>query len=208
MSSVPIDLEGGPADLLPKGRAFGHIVDVLRRDPLALVALIVIALWFLAAFLAPWIAPYPLQGAGKPSPDTLTLPPSSAHWMGTDNLGRDVWSRLLYGGKPTLIVPFFVVILAVLIGAPLGALAGYRGGWVDRVIMRVTDLFLAFPSLLLAMALTAALGPGLTCRGGPGTRGSSAALRRACGSGTSSTPRGRSGSGTGRSCSATSCRTR
>jgi peptide/nickel transport system permease protein len=161
MSSVPIELEGGPAELLPKGRAFGHVVDVLRRDPLALIALVVIVLWFVAAFLAPWIAPYPLQGAGKPSAGTLTLPPSSAHWMGTDNLGRDVWSRLLFGAKPTLIVPFVVVILAVLIGAPLGALAGYRGGWADRVIMRVTDLFLAFPSLLLAMALTAALGPGL-----------------------------------------------
>ena len=82
--------------------------------------------------------------------------------MGTDNLGRDVFSRLLFGGKPTLLVPFLVVILAVMIGAPLGALAGFRGGAVDRIIMRTTDLFLAFPSLLLAMAITAALGPGLT----------------------------------------------
>ena len=159
--SVPIDLDTDPSDLLPKGRAFGHVIDVFRHDVLAIVGLGIILIFFAAAFLAPRLAPYPAQGAGEPHPSTLTLPPSSAHIMGTDDLGRDVYSRLLYGGKPTLIVPFIVVILAVLIGAPLGAIAGYRGGWVDRVIMRITDLFLAFPSILLAMALTAALGPGL-----------------------------------------------
>ncbi len=160
MTSMPVAYDGGPA-VAARGRSLRHVVDVLRRDKLALAAVIIILLFFLAALLAPWIAPYPLQGAGKPSPSTLTLPPSAQHIMGTDELGRDVFSRLLYGAKPTLIVPFIVVILAVLIGAPLGALAGFRGGWIDRVIMRTTDLFLAFPSLLLAMAITAAIGPGL-----------------------------------------------
>jgi peptide/nickel transport system permease protein len=160
MSSTSVAYDGGPA-VASRGRSLRHVVDVLRRDKLALAAVIVILVFFVAALLAPWLAPYPLQGAGAPSPSTLTLPPSAAHIMGTDELGRDVFSRLLYGGKPTLIIPFVVVILAVLIGAPLGALAGFRGGWIDRVIMRTTDLFLAFPSLLLAMAITAAIGPGL-----------------------------------------------
>jgi peptide/nickel transport system permease protein len=160
MSSAPVAYDGGPA-VASRGRSLRHVVDVLRGDKLALAAVIIIIVFFVAALLAPWIAPYPLQGAGKPSPSTLTLPPSAQHLMGTDDLGRDVFSRLLFGAKPTLIVPFIVVILAVLIGAPLGALAGFRGGWIDRVIMRTTDLFLAFPSLLLAMAITAAIGPGL-----------------------------------------------
>jgi len=160
MSSVSVTYDGAPV-VEGRGRSLRHVVDVLRRDKLALGAVMVIFVFFLAALLAPWIEPYPLQGAGAPSPSTLTLPPSAQHLMGTDELGRDVFSRLLYGGKPTLIVPFIVVILAVLIGAPLGALAGFRGGWIDRVIMRTTDLFLAFPSLLLAMAITAAIGPGL-----------------------------------------------
>ena len=159
VSATPVAYDGGPV-VASRGRSLRHVVDVLRRDKLALGAVIVIVVFFVAAMLAPWIAPYPLQGAGKPSPSTLTLPPSWAHLMGTDNLGRDVFSRLLFGGKPTLLVPFLVVILAVMIGAPLGALAGFRGGAVDRIIMRTTDLFLAFPSLLLAMAITAALGPG------------------------------------------------
>ena len=89
------------------------------------------------------------------------LPPSPAHWMGTDQLGRDVYSRVIFGGRPAFIVPLLVVGLAVLIGAPLGAVAGFKGGWFDETIMRVTDLFLAFPSLLLAMAITAALGRGI-----------------------------------------------
>ncbi len=89
------------------------------------------------------------------------LEPSAVHWFGTDRLGRDVLSRVIYGSRPALIVPMGVVLFAVLIGAPLGAIAGYKGGWLDETIMRVTDLFLAFPFLLLAMAITAAIGRGL-----------------------------------------------
>jgi peptide/nickel transport system permease protein len=161
--STPVIADPGrEAAALPRGRALKHTVDVLRRDRLALVGLVIIAFFLLMGILGPWVSPYPEQGAGRVSPDTLTLPPSGAHPLGTDSLGRDVLSRMISGAAPTLLVPFLVVILAVLIGAPLGAIAGYRGGWTDRVIMRVTELFLAFPSLLLAMAITAAIGPGLT----------------------------------------------
>jgi peptide/nickel transport system permease protein len=134
---------------------------VIRRDPLALASLVVIILFFLVALLAPYVAPYPEQGAGRSNPATLTLPPSAMHPMGTDHLGRDVLSRVIVGARPALVVPLGVVLIAVLIGAPLGAIAGYKGGWVDELIMRITDLFLAFPPLLLAMAITAALGRGL-----------------------------------------------
>ncbi len=142
-------------------RRGSHVWHVISRDPLAMASIVVIVGFFLIAIFAPLIAPYPEQGAGKSSPDTLFLPPSREHPFGTDELGRDVLSRVIYGARPALIVPLMVVAAAVAIGAPLGAIAGYKGGWVDEVIMRITDLFLAFPSLLLAMAITAALGRGL-----------------------------------------------
>lgn len=142
-------------------RRGSHVWHVIRRDPLALASLTIIALFLVIAVFAPVIAPYPEQGAGRSSPQTLYLEPSPEHLFGTDELGRDVLSRVIYGARPAFVVPLLVVALAVFIGAPLGAVAGYKGGWIDELIMRITDLFLAFPSLLLAMAITAALGRGL-----------------------------------------------
>ena len=144
-----------------ESRRGAHVWHVLSRDPLAIISISIILIFLLVAIFAPVLAPYPEQGAGKPSPDTLFLPPSREHPFGTDDLGRDVLSRVMYGARPAFLVPLMVVISAVAIGASLGAIAGYKGGWIDEVIMRVTDLFLAFPSLLLAMAITAALGRGL-----------------------------------------------
>jgi peptide/nickel transport system permease protein len=143
------------------GRRGAHVWHVLSRDPLAIISISIIVIFLLVATFAPVLAPYPEQGAGKSSPDTLFLPPSSEHLFGTDELGRDVFSRVMYGARPAFLIPLMVVASAVVIGASLGAIAGYKGGWVDELIMRVTDLFLAFPSLLLAMAITAALGRGL-----------------------------------------------
>jgi peptide/nickel transport system permease protein len=122
---------------------------------------IIIVLFVVIAIFANQIAPYPLEGAGKTNADNSLLTPSSEHLLGTDKLGRDLLSRIIIGARPALIVPMGVVFFAILIGTPLGALAGYKGGWIDEVIMRITDLFLAFPSLLLAMAITSALGRGL-----------------------------------------------
>jgi ABC-type dipeptide/oligopeptide/nickel transport system permease subunit len=144
-----------------ENRRGSHVWHVLRRDPLAMGSIVIIGLFLIVAIFAPVLAPFPKQGAGKSSAQTLYLEPSLEHPFGTDELGRDVLSRVMYGARPAFIVPLMVVLLAVLIGAPLGAIAGYKGGWIDEVIMRVTDLFLAFPSLLLAMAITAALGRGL-----------------------------------------------
>jgi peptide/nickel transport system permease protein len=142
-------------------RTFRHVLSVIVRDPLSLASTIVIILFTLIAAFAPLVAPSPEEGAGKTNVNNRLLAPSAEHPFGTDRLGRDMLSRVIVGARPALIVPIGVVLFAILIGAPLGAIAGYKGGWVDETIMRVTDLFLAFPSLLLAMAITAALGRGL-----------------------------------------------
>ena len=141
--------------------AFAQMASIIARDPLSLASSSMILLFILVAVFAPVIAPYPEQGAGRTDVSATMLPPSLEHPFGTDRHGRDILSRVMVGARPALIVPIFVVALAVVIGAPLGAIAGYKGGWVDEAIMRVTDLFLAFPFLLLAMAITAALGRGL-----------------------------------------------
>lgn len=135
---------------------------VLKRDPLAVFGLAVVILLVFTAIFAPQLAPYPAHGAGRSNVDTRMQPPSAEFKMGTDRLGRDVLSRVIYGTRPALSASLIVVLLAVGIGAPLGALAGLMGGWVDEIIMRISDLFLAFPSLLLAMVIVALLGPSLT----------------------------------------------
>ena len=128
------------------------------RSRLAIVGLVLVAVWVLLALLAPWIAPYPpneIQMQDK------LLPPSAAHWFGTDNFGRDIFSRILYGARVTVWTGMVSVGIACLIGIPLGAAAGYFGGRIGNLIMRVMDTLLAFPSLILAMALAASIGPGL-----------------------------------------------
>src|SRR5512143_3717309 len=142
-------------------RTFRHVLAVIARDPLAFVSTLVIIAFVLVAIFAFQIAPYPQEGAGRTHAANTFLPPSAEHWLGADRLGRDMLSRVIVGARPALMIPIGVVLFAVLLGAPLGALAGYKGGWLDETIMRITDLFLAFPSLLLAMAIASALGRGL-----------------------------------------------
>ncbi|WP_244494774.1 nickel transporter permease [Bosea sp. Root483D1] len=129
-----------------------------RKNPAAVVGLvIVLALLLLAAF-APLIAQYdPLAQAL----DQRLLAPSAKHWFGTDALGRDIFSRIVYGTRVTLVIVMLVVITVGPLGLLIGCAAGYFGGWIDTVLMRITDVFLAFPRLVLALAFVAALGPGL-----------------------------------------------
>jgi peptide/nickel transport system permease protein len=155
----------GREDLQPERlthRRLRYTIRVILRDPLAFFSVLVIILLIVLALFGPWIAPYPEQGKGRTNVPERFDPPSAKYWLGADQLGRDVLSRIIIGSSIALRVPTIVVILAVAVGAPLGALAGYAGGWLDNLIMRLTDLFLAFPSLLLAVAIVAALGPGLT----------------------------------------------
>lgn len=129
------------------------------RDRLAMISLGFLLLVTLAALLAPYLTPYTAEGLGEPNLANKFLPPAPAHPLGTDSLGRDMLARILFGARTSLALGLLVVLVAVFIGAPPGALAGYFGGWLDEVIMRVTDIFLAFPPLLLAIAIAAALGP-------------------------------------------------
>jgi peptide/nickel transport system permease protein len=119
---------------------------------------IIIALVVIAA-LAGVLAPYsPTFGDLK---NARLLAPGAAHWFGTDDLGRDIYSRIIYGTRWTLYVVILVAIIAAPIGLLVGTVAGYAGGWTDAILMRVTDIFLAFPKLVLALAFVAALGPGI-----------------------------------------------
>jgi peptide/nickel transport system permease protein len=150
-----------PVVVAPRAGFLKRFRRAVVADPLALAGVLIIGLFVVLAVFGPWIAPYPEQGAGESNVPARMLPPSLEHPFGTDGLGRDMLSRVIFGARPALVVSFLVVGLAMLVGVPLGALAGYRRGRVDALIMRVTDLFLAFPPLLLAMAIVAALGPGL-----------------------------------------------
>lgn|SRR5574341_335324 len=131
---------------------------VFRRDPLALIAVAIILVAGLGAAFAPILAPYPEQGRGTPAISSKFIAPGPDHLLGTDDVGRDILSRVLFGGRISLSMGVLVVVLGVLIGLPLGAVAGYFSGWTDEIIMRVTDVFLAFPPLLLAIAVSLSLG--------------------------------------------------
>lgn len=130
----------------------------LVSDKRAAVSLIFLLLLGSLSLLAGVIAPY------SPIAQSMDIlaPPSAAHWLGTDDLGRDVFSRLLHGGPMTLYASFLGVSIGLAIGLPIGVLAGYLGGWVDTGIGRIIDTMLSFPSIVLAIAVTGALGIGLT----------------------------------------------
>ena len=129
-----------------------------KRNPMAVAGLAIIVLLLLIAAFAPVIAPFdPIAQAL----DKRLLPPSATNWFGTDALGRDIFSRIVYGTRITLVIVLLVVVTVGPFGLLIGAISGYYGGWVDRLLMRITDVFLAFPRLVLALAFVAALGPGI-----------------------------------------------
>jgi len=129
------------------------------RNRLALLGLAIVLGLVLVAVFADALAPYsPFTGDLR---TTRLLAPSAAHWFGTDDQGRDILSRVLVGSRITLTVVVLVAVLAAPLGLLVGTVAGYAGGWVDALLMRVTDVFLAFPRLILALAFVAALGPGI-----------------------------------------------
>jgi len=129
-----------------------------RRNPIAMAGLVIIMALVLAALLAPWIT-----GSDGLEPDlgNRLQPASWEHWFGTDQLGRDIYDRIIWGSRITLYIVGLVAVIVVPVGLLIGTLAGYMGGTVDNILMRITDIFLAFPRLILALAFVAALGPGL-----------------------------------------------
>lgn len=130
----------------------------LRRKPIAILGFTLLMVVGFSSLFAPWVAPYDPAKQGLSRPFS---PPSATHLFGTDQFGRDVFSRVIYGGRISLQVGLIAVVIGGGLGLVLGALAGYAGGWTDEVIMRLIDIKLAFPGILLAIAVVVMLGPGL-----------------------------------------------
>jgi len=143
------------------GREYRRALTLLLRNPLTTVGLGIIAVLIVTALLAPCLAPYPEQGRGHSNLKERLVPPGLKHPLGTDNLGRDILSRIIFGARISLKAAISVVLIVLGVGVPLGLIAGYTGGKVDEIIMRFADMILAFPSLLLAIAIVASLGPNL-----------------------------------------------
>lgn len=132
---------------------------LLARNPVTLVSSVVLVVVAVVAVTANWIVPYGINDVDVPN---ALAPPSSSHWFGTDELGRDVMSRVLAATQASMRIAVVSVAFAVVVGVAVGLIAGYRGGWLDTVLMRVVDVMFAFPVLLLALAVVAILGPGVT----------------------------------------------
>jgi peptide/nickel transport system permease protein len=139
------------------GRAYQTWL-AFRRHPLAVAGLLVVVAMLVMALFAPWLATH---DPGAQNLGNRLKPPSGDHWLGTDELGRDIWSRILYGARITLGMVVAVVLLVAPVGLLVGCAAGYAGDWLDRILMRTTDVFLAFPRLILALAFVAAMKPGV-----------------------------------------------
>ncbi len=131
----------------------------MRRNPLAMVGLAIVAVLLVMAAFAPWLAPH--DPIAQNLSNRLLPPFSPGHLLGTDDFGRDILSRVLYGSRITLFIIGLVAVTAPVFGLLVGTVAGYFGGWTDEILMRITDIFLAFPKLILALALVAVLGPGM-----------------------------------------------
>jgi peptide/nickel transport system permease protein len=153
-------LSDAPAS--PRQAVLGNLYRGARsvvKNPAALTGLIIVLLLIVIAIIAPLLS----RGISPIAQDLSNRlqAPDAAHWFGTDELGRDIYSRSLYGARVTLTIVALVSVVVAPIGLAVGTMAGYLGGWVDAVLMRITDIFLAFPRLVLALAFAAALGPGI-----------------------------------------------
>ena len=143
------------------GREYRRALALVLKNPLTTAGLGIIIVLAVTAFLSPCLAPYPEQGMGHSNLKERLVPPGLKHPLGTDNLGRDILSRIIFGARISLKAAVSVVLIVLGVGVPLGLIAGYVGGKVDEIIMRFADMILAFPSLLLAIAIVASLGPNL-----------------------------------------------
>jgi peptide/nickel transport system permease protein len=134
----------------------------LRQSPLSMVGLVLVIFVILVGLVSPLVVPFPEDAEGNTRMRDKLLAPNDTYYFGTDDVGRDVFSRTIIATQTSLAIGFVVLLIAILIGVPLGAVSGFLGGWVDEVIMRITDIFLTVPALVLAMAMGVSLGPGMT----------------------------------------------
>jgi peptide/nickel transport system permease protein len=142
-------------------RSLKLMIYTLSRSPLSVVGFFLVSIFLLIALIGPTIITYPGDIKGTVHMDRKLRPPSSDYPFGTDEVGRDIYSRVIMGTRLSLEIGLIIIFIAMGIGVPLGIIAGYAGGWVNEVIMRVTDIFLSIPGLLLALAIVGALGPGI-----------------------------------------------
>ncbi len=154
----PMDAEGAPLKRLTNAQQNWYR---FTRNPTAVIGAVIVILCILIAVLAPIITPYPKDVGAVVNFRARHLPPSWAHWFGTDDVGRDILTRVAYGYRISLLLVLAVLGTAVPFGSVLGLLAGYFGGWVEVVIMRITDIALAIPPLVMALAVAAVLDPSL-----------------------------------------------
>ena len=131
------------------------------RNASSMAGLAIVAIFLVIAAVGPWIVPYPEDGRGAVHLDAKLQPPSRAHWFGTDEVGNDVYTRVVLGARVSLQIGLIITVLAALLGVPLGIVAGYLRGAAGELIMRITDVFLSVPALVLALAVVGALGPGI-----------------------------------------------
>ncbi len=136
-------------------------IHTFRRNISAMLGLSIVIVFLITAAIGPWVVPYPEDAKGTIHLEIKLLPPSTAHWFGTDEVGDDVLTRVIIGARVSLQIGLIVTGIAILIGVPLGLIAGFVGGWTGEAIMRFTDVFLAVPGLILAIAIVGALGPGI-----------------------------------------------
>lgn len=155
MSDVAAPLESA------RSLAMRRAIYRFRQSSLSIVGLILVVFLVLIAIFGPWIAPYPGDIAGSVSTAIRFQPPSMSHLFGTNELGQDVFSLVLGGTRVSLFAGLAVVILGAIFGTVIGAIAGYAEGWTDDILMRISDLNLTIPGLIFAMAIAAALGPGI-----------------------------------------------
>jgi peptide/nickel transport system permease protein len=142
-------------------RNLKFMVYTLSRSPLSVVGFCFVSIFLIIALIGPMIISYPGDITGALHMDQKLKPPSSTHPFGTDEVGRDIYSRVIIGTRLSFQIGLIIIFIAMGIGVPLGIIAGYVGGWLNEFIMRVTDIFLSIPGLLLALAIVGALGPGI-----------------------------------------------
>ena len=148
-------------DEIDRFREYRRMWATFRKSTSAMLGLFIVAVFLVLAVIGPSIVPYPEDARGSIHLERKLQPPSAEHWFGTDEVGMDIYSRVVVGARTTLWIGLTITTIAMLIGVPLGLIAGISDGWVREAIMRVTDVFLSIPGLILAIAIVGALGPGI-----------------------------------------------
>jgi len=136
-------------------------LQLLLRNRAGLVGVLLLIAIVVCAVFAPWIAPYPKDAHRAVHLDQMLQPPSRTHWFGTDDMGRDLLSRMLYGARLSLLIGVVSIACSAMFGVLIGLIAGYVGGWIDSLLMRIADIFMSVPNIILGMAIAVALKPGL-----------------------------------------------